>query len=564
MNYPCAVRVTAPIMQAHDPMTRRRDQKQGTWRGYWDHVMDRHVALGLALATLLAVFDLLDHTVGPVDTPASGLIVIAPLVTAARADAVQTGFVAIYASLLTVVVAPTHTEASSVDLAIVAIVAVSGSLLAVFVAASRDRAQRAERESARELRHLQGMVDVALEHVSLEELMPELLDRIAEALEADAAMFLLVQNDGRRLVLRVGTGALDEGDLLSVAVGEGFAGRVVAERAPYAVEDLREAPLTGRIDELLRERGMTSLVGVPLFEGEELTGVLQIATTERRRFSSADMRLLQAAADRAAVAIRRARLYEREHHIAATLQRTLVPARLPEVPGVELAVRYHAAGDGIDVGGDFYDVFCVERRWWLVLGDVAGKGPEAAAITALTRYSMRDGAARTDSPGDVLAALNTVMRREREPEDVCSAVCIALEPNDTAGTIARVATAGHPPPLVLRSDGLVEPVDGRGPLVGARAEPEFPEESVVLAAGDLMLLYTDGATEAATSNGRLRVSGLRRMLERCQGSKAEQVVDAIERSLDQEELGETGDDRVLLALRAIGAPESAPTKDGEA
>src|SRR5215213_8212417 len=192
--------------------------------------VDRHVVIGLGIATLLGTFDALDHTLGPVKTPATGLLVIAPLVTAARADARRTAVVAAYASLLTVLLAPTHRQASMVDLVIVAVVALAGSVLAVTVAAARDRAERAERERARELRHLQGVVDAANEHASLDALIMVLLDRIGEALQADTAMFLLADDAGQRLVVHAATGLTTDGRAVSVASTEGFAGRVVADR----------------------------------------------------------------------------------------------------------------------------------------------------------------------------------------------------------------------------------------------------------------------------------------------------------------------------------------------
>jgi sigma-B regulation protein RsbU (phosphoserine phosphatase) len=200
---------------------------------------------------------------------------------------------------------------------------------------------------------------------------------------------------------------------------------------------------------------------------------------------------------------------DRIQRLATVLQQTLLPPRLPEVPGVDVAAYYHPASLD-EVGGDFYDLFRLpEGRWGFFLGDVCGKGAPAAALTSLTRYTLRSAATLVPDPARVLAALNSVLVQEHEPTNpkFCTVIAGLLDlPRGAAGhRVVTLAAGGHPPPLVLRADGTADFVDlDGGQLVGAIADPTFVTVEVVLAPGDTLLLHTDGLTEARVDGARNR------------------------------------------------------------
>ncbi|MEU9253700.1 SpoIIE family protein phosphatase [Streptomyces sp. NPDC048270] len=218
---------------------------------------------------------------------------------------------------------------------------------------------------------------------------------------------------------------------------------------------------------------------------------------QRRSYENELLRERQAAeeARRQAVADR-----ERLREALTVLQQSLLPATLPAVPGMEAASHYHTAS--IDrLGGDFYDLFPLDdKRWAFFLGDVCGKGPQAAAVTSLTRYTLRAAALHDPDPAVMLNTLNTVLHERFTGEDprYCTAIVGVMEPDAAAGTTAvRLASGGHPPALVLRAGGRAEylPTPG-GLLVGILPQPHFTSAETELGPGDTLLLYTDGLTEA--------------------------------------------------------------------
>jgi PAS domain S-box-containing protein len=182
--------------------------------------------------------------------------------------------------------------------------------------------------------------------------------------------------------------------------------------------------------------------------------------------------------------------------IASALQASLLPATLPEVPGARLAAQYRPAGDGREIGGDFYDVFPVGRHYWgVVLGDVSGKGAEAAAVTAQVRYTIRTLAAERSRPSELLASLNEVLLQESTEERYCTLVYGLAEPGD-AGWRLHLSLAGHHRPLVRRAQGLVEAVGREGTALGLLPDPDLYDSVVELRHGDVLCLFTDGLVEA--------------------------------------------------------------------
>ncbi|WP_432936063.1 PP2C family protein-serine/threonine phosphatase [Kribbella sp. CA-253562] len=238
----------------------------------------------------------------------------------------------------------------------------------------------------------------------------------------------------------------------------------------------------------------------------------------------------------------------------SVLQQALLPDRLPDVPGVETAAYYHTASS-IQLGGDFYDVFAVDRqRWGFFLGDVCGKGPEAAAVTSLARYTLR--AAALHDPGSALATLNAVLNERYATGDprYCTAVFGTLRPDPATGQVAvAFASGGHPPPLLIRAEGTADFVStSAGTLLGILPSGEFPPTQLVLRPGDTLLLYTDGLTDARVDEDEFYgEQALRTLALQHAGAPASELVEALSEVLTS--LGvPLADDTALLALRACG------------
>ena len=227
------------------------------------------------------------------------------------------------------------------------------------------------------------------------------------------------------------------------------------------------------------------------------------------------------------------------------------------MPGAEVAARFRPAGDQNEVGGDFYDVFLSgDGVWTAIVGDVVGKGAEAAAVTSLARHTLRTASMLHDDPAANLALLDRVLRSDSAAPDFCTVfytrLCPAQPPG--GGLDLRFANGGHPGPLLLRRDGTVEAIEaGRGPLVGAFGDAEFDQATLSLAPGELLLLYTDGVIEVRTSDVRLGERELHRTLSACAGASAEEVVAAVERRAVELQDGAPRDDIALVALRALEA-----------
>ncbi|HEX2124937.1 MAG TPA: MASE1 domain-containing protein [Thermoleophilaceae bacterium] len=257
----------------------------------------------------------------------------------------------------------------------------------------------------------------------------------------------------------------------------------------------------------------------------------------------------------AAVITERRRVEDTVEYIAEQLQESLLPSSLPEIPGVEAEVEFRPAGERHRVGGDFYDLFPGDDRSWAVLvGDVCGKGASAAAVTGLARYTLRAGAVRETRPSRMLALLNEAILRQRAPHEFCSVAFARLEPNGAAGVRATVSNGGHPLPLVLRSDGTVESVGAHGTLLGVVPDPVLRDEAVELRAGDALVLYTDGLTDAYAPERIVTTDDLAAMLEECRGQPASEIARRFTESVLDDRGREPRDDIALLVLRIPPVP----------
>jgi serine phosphatase RsbU (regulator of sigma subunit)/anti-sigma regulatory factor (Ser/Thr protein kinase) len=393
----------------------------------------------------------------------------------------------------------------------------------------REQAAREEAERVAELvSGMQLLVDAALAHRKLDDILSDLVARVRGVLQADAASIHLVE-EGDRLVLR----APSDGGRAAPFTGEAFAARVAEAREPLLVQDPSPE--------------VASLIGVPLLADGDVGGVVVASAAAPRRFGADDLSILRLAADRVALAIDHARVYEREHRIAETLQRSLLPERLPDLPGLKVAARYLPAADEAEVGGDWYDVLSVPGGGvGLVMGDVAGKGLAAASMVGRLRSALRAYAMEGHAPARVLEQLNRLIWTEAETSQMATLIYVVV---DAAEGEVRWVNAGHPPALLLDGDDRARYLEGGSSVpLGVLPFPDFEEVAVRMDPGGTVVLYTDGLVERP---GEHIDQGLTRLADavREAPSDPEQLCDHVLRELVPH--GGTPDDVALLTLRAI-------------
>jgi GAF domain-containing protein/anti-sigma regulatory factor (Ser/Thr protein kinase) len=372
---------------------------------------------------------------------------------------------------------------------------------------TRERTARAVAESATQrLQALQRVTDAALAYLPPEELLTELLERISEVLRADTAAILMLDDTGHTLHARAAKGIEEEVEQgVTIPVGQGFAGRIAAERRAIFIEDVNHADV---LNPLLREKGIRSLLGVPLLVEGRVLGVLHVGSLTPRIFTPDDRDLLQHAADRAALAIEHAELSERRR-LAEALQRRLLPQRIGGIAGVEIASRYMPAGESL--GGDWYDAFPIAPgKIVIAVGDVVGHGLAAAATMAQLRTALRAYAIDGHSPTGVVERVNRLMWH-LGPAAMTTLAYLVVDP---VAEQVDLVTAGHPPPLVISPGGQAEylPLSG-GIALGASEIGSFPAQSHPLPAGTTVMLYTDGLVESRGASIDVGLERLRVLAE---------------------------------------------------
>ncbi|HKH25811.1 MAG TPA: GAF domain-containing SpoIIE family protein phosphatase, partial [Acidimicrobiia bacterium] len=337
--------------------------------------------------------------------------------------------------------------------------------------------------------------------------------------------------------------------------GRGLPGRVWASGAHAWIPDVTSDPNFSR-STVAAADGLHGGFGVPITRGRDVLGVMEFFASESRPPDEAVLEMMDAAGAQIGLFIERTET-ERElrdsraglAQLAQTLQQSLLPPHLPAIPGVEIAAHYEAARNGSDVGGDFYDVFESARNdWAIVIGDVCGKGPEAAALAALVRYTTRAAAVQTRRPRLVLNLVNEVVLRQSE-EQFCTAAYLRLRP-EGVGTRLTISCAGHPLPMLLRAAGEVETVACRGRVLGPFPDLASVDRVERLDPGDALLLYTDGVTDARNADGSFfGEERLRKTLEGCAGSSADDIVKAIVGKLNEFHGGQPRDDIAFVVVR---------------
>jgi PAS domain S-box-containing protein len=353
----------------------------------------------------------------------------------------------------------------------------------------------------------------------------------------------------KRAVVRLAVPAVADHAAVEETVPEDAPERATSVRAVLATG---EAQLTPRL-----------IVAPMVARGRTIAALSLARDTGAAPYDERDLDVAVEVGRRAGLALANAELYSERAHTARALQESLLPPVLPAIPGLEVASRFRAAGTGV-VGGDFYDLFEVGAGGWaLVVGDVCGKGPDAAAVTALARYTIRAGAMYRSYPSHILSLLNDALLRQRPRADFCT---VALGRFDVRsdGAVLVLATGGHPPPLLMTAAGEVHPIGTPGTLLGVLPDPELRDDAIELDPGDVVVFYTDGVTEAGAPRRILDSDALSSLVAEHHDLDPAELAARIERAAVDATEGELRDDIAILVARVRGREVGSGTIAEEA
>jgi serine phosphatase RsbU (regulator of sigma subunit) len=305
--------------------------------------------------------------------------------------------------------------------------------------------------------------------------------------------------------------------------------------------------------ETIRALGMRSVMLIPMDVAGRTIGVLTMVSAESgRAFDEDDLLFAGDLARRAATAVENARLYTERAAAAMTLQESLLPAELPTMPGWALASSYAAGDTTVEVGGDFFDVVELDEGFLAVVGDVTGKGVQAAALTALARHTLATAARFDPSPAKVVSLLNDVLVH-RPDISLLTVACAHVVPTE-AGARLRLTSAGHPLPVLSRPGQAPTTIGPPGLLLGITGTARWEHSEIELHPGDTLLFYTDGVTDTPSGGERF---GEERLLDALPEAPAEprEMIAGVQRALREFQVGDVVDDRAMLALRLVGVGE---------
>ena len=317
---------------------------------------------------------------------------------------------------------------------------------------------------------------------------------------------------------------------------------------------------------LLVKMDATSVLSVPLADGENRYGVLTLVRRAADgHFKVADLALVEELGEQMALAIRVDRTFRRRSDTADALHASLLPRRMPEIPGLKIAATYIAAAEDPEVGGDFYDVYQTPDGWGMAVGDVCGKGEEAAAVTAAARHAIRVLARRCADPGEVLAGANEIVLAEE----------FALDGGFVTANIAHlswldgklrvvIGSAGHPAAILLRADGRVRTMNGGGLPLGLFEDASPATQELTMDAGDVLFFYTDGVAQARGPNNTYFQDRLADELAGLAGSTAADLVASMRQAMLAFSGGNLIDDVTMLAVRVGRLPKGSGSVSGTA
>jgi serine phosphatase RsbU (regulator of sigma subunit) len=357
----------------------------------------------------------------------------------------------------------------------------------------------------------------------------------------DTAAVLLLDPSRRFLIATVAHGIEEEVHQgVRIPLGRGFAGRIADERRWVAIEQVDHDNV---LNPILRDKGIVSLLGVPLMVAGQVLGVLHVGCLHRRHFTDHDAQLLQMVGDRVAMAAQ-ARMSQADQVAASVLQRDLLPTRLPDLPGLDFASRYVTGGDG-DVGGDWYDVFRLPSgAVCLVVGDVVGHGLAAARSMNQLRAVLRTHALHVDDPAQLLGRLDE-HAHYFQPDTMATVSCAILSPD---GGTARISSAGHPPPILAGPDAEASILHPPADLpVGVELGHTRHTTDIGFPPGSVLCLYSDGLVERRHLDIDVNIEKLRAVVT---AQPAEAICVDVMRQLIGS--GKPEDDVALLVARRLG------------
>ena len=393
------------------------------------------------------------------------------------------------------------------------------------------------------LRRIEAVTDAALSEPDVSGMLDELLERVRELLNVDTVAILMVDVHARQLVATAAKGLEEEvRQGFRLSIGRGFAGRVASSRSPVVLDEVTSADV---VNPILLDKGIRSLLGVPMILSGELLGVLHVGTLTPRHFTDEDIRLLRAVADRVGQ-VGRIRSRRLDQQAALALQRGLLPTRLPRVPGIEMAARY-IPGHDLGIGGDWYDVFTLPSNWLgVVIGDVSGHGLNSAVVMGRVRSALRAYALICNDPADALTLLDRKVHHF-ETGTLTTALYAMISPDRSR---ILLSLAGHLRPVLAvpgRLPSLVTaPVDlplgiGAQDSVRRRTEIVFPADAA-------LVCYTDGLVER---RGEYIDAGIERLVRATQLDDVEKMCTMIMAKAGAES---PTDDIALIIIRRLPEP----------
>jgi PAS domain S-box-containing protein len=420
-----------------------------------------------------------------------------------------------------------------------------GALLAIGVALT-DITARRRAERARE--RLQSATAALAAASTVDEVAAATVAEIGRVLGTSIAAVFLLDPTGESLhhVRGLGGGQLERWATIPLRAQVPLTAAVNSGEASFFRDN--QSLLEGLTD--TRDADMPAFAALPLVASGRALGVLGLQFTRPMEFDADERALLLALASQSAIAFARAQLYEREHTVAQTLQASLLPRALPAIEGLDLAGRLEAGAAGVEVGGDFYDAFAIaDGVWGVAIGDVCGKGVDAAALTALARHTVRAAAHEQTTPAGVLEALNRAVLAESRPGQFLTAIFARLTalPDGRFGVV--FACGGHPPPVLLDAGSEPRPLNCAGTLLGVVEDPELVDCRAELEPGDTLLLYTDGLTEAGAPTRTLTTEEVAEMLAAVRGETASQTAEGCLREALAASGGVTRDDIAVLVAQ---------------
>lgn len=522
--------------------------------------LSRPALVAMLIASAVAV---LDGLAGPTAV-LIGLLAIPPVIAAMSASLPETGVVGVFCLVLALLSVLWHENADLTQYVVAVMTVVAGDLVGLWVASLRVGLNR-EQAASELLAEAGALMETPLDRRQRAQHLADL----AVPVLGDVAMVDMVSpEDGsiERVAARSVKAIADEFADLGAASpidphGPHPVAEVVRSGRTLSLDRLSDDAIEGITTrdserDLLKKHRFRSCLVLPLGARGSVLGALTLwIMRPAKTFDETARRTAKRLADRGALALDNARLHEQQSHIASVLQRSLLPRSLPRIQGFEASSRFLAAGEAYEVGGDFYDVFrSGSGTWTAVIGDVCGKGPEAASLTALARYTVRTASSPDTTPSEILRTLHDSIRSERADLRFCTAALARIQSPSNGRGPARltVALGGHPLPLVLRKSGKVEAIGEPGTLLGALPSPAISDRDGRLSVGDSLILYTDGVLDVRDRSQSNDPDWFAEQVANCAGRSAEEIAEGLAQAAIERHGGEPRDDIAILVLHRRG------------